>query len=254
MNVFQPPVFLQLAGHPLRWQLLGELVASDLRVRELTALVGQPQNVVSYHLARLRSAGLVSMHRSSADRRDSYYRIDLARCAQLLSETGTALHPALAPAHTPTRASARTRPAAATAVRVLFLCTGNSGRSQIAEALLTQAGGGRVEVVSAGSDPKPLHPVAVRVMRGYGIDLTGRRSKSLTEFAGRRFDYVITLCDRVREVCPDFPGNPNSIHWSVPDPAAAGDRQAVTAAFGTIAADLHERIGYLIERILPTAA
>jgi DNA-binding transcriptional ArsR family regulator len=69
MKADAPPVFLQLAGHPLRWHLLSELVASDLRVRELTALVGQPQNAVSYHLARLRSAGLVSMHRSSADRR-----------------------------------------------------------------------------------------------------------------------------------------------------------------------------------------
>jgi protein-tyrosine-phosphatase len=154
----------------------------------------------------------------------------------------------------PSRAPARRSPVDATKVRVLFLCTGNSGRSQIAQALLEQAGGGRVEVVSAGSRPKPLHPVAVRVMRGYGIDLAGRCSKSVTEFQGRRFDYVITLCDRVREVCPDFPGRPNAIHWSVPDPAAAGDRQAVTAAFATIAADLHERIGLLIGRILPTAA
>ena len=73
--------------------------------------------------------------------------------------------------------------------------------------------------VSAGSHPKPLHPNAVRVMRDRGIDISRRRSKHSSEFADRRFDYVITLCDRVREVCPEFPGVPEPIHWSVPDPA-----------------------------------
>ena len=81
-------------------------------------------------------------------------------------------------------------------IRVLFLCTGNSARSQIAEALLAQAAGERVEVASAGSRPKPLHPNAVRVMHTYGIDLTGARSKHLDEVAGRRFDYVITKSKR----------------------------------------------------------
>jgi len=108
--------------------------------------------------------------------------------------------------------------------------------------------------VSAGSHPKLLHPAAVRVMRRHGIDLTGRRSKPLTEFSDQRFDYVITLCDRVREVCPDFPGHPDTIHWSIPDPAAAGDSATVTAAFRNTAADLRARIGFLIARILPAAA
>src|SRR5258708_7294901 len=108
-----------------------------------------------------------------------------------------------------------------TPVRVLLLCAGNGSRSQIAEALRQQAAGDRVQVVSAGSHPKELHPDAVRVMRGYGIDLSGRRSKHLSEFSTHRFDYVITLCDRVREVCPEFPGGPEPIHWSIPDPAAA---------------------------------
>ena len=116
-------------------------------------------------------------------------------------------------------------------MRVLFLCTGNSARSQIAEALLAHAAGGRVEVASAGSHPKPLHPNAVRVMRAYGIDLTGARSKHLDEVTGRRFDYVITLCDKVREVCPELPGHPEPIHWSIPDPAAAGTGRASYPAF-----------------------
>jgi ArsR family transcriptional regulator, arsenate/arsenite/antimonite-responsive transcriptional repressor / arsenate reductase (thioredoxin) len=246
-----PPTFLRLAGDPLRWRLLSELARSDRRVSELTALVGQPQNSVSYHLGRLRAGALVSMRRSSADGRDSYYRIETARCGQLLAATSAALHPGRAT--TTARPPARRR--RANPWRVLFLCTGNSARSQIAEALLAHAAGGRVEVASAGSHPKPLHPNAVRVMREYSIDLTGRRSKHLAEFTGRRFDYVITLCDKVREVCPDFPGEPAAIHWSIPDPAAASGR-ASYSAFRAVAADLHTRIGFLtqtIAAIAPTA-
>src|SRR6266849_6045139 len=112
-----PPGFLQLAGHPVRWRLLGELARSDRQVRELTSLTGHRQSLVSYHLGRLRAAQLVSARRSSAD---------------------------------------------------------------------------------------------------------GRDAKHLSVFAADRFGYVITLCDRVREVCPEFPGHPRHIHWSIPDPAAAG--------------------------------
>lgn len=241
-----PPEFLRLAGDPLRWRLLSELAGSDRRVGELTALVGQPQNAVSYHLGRLRAGGLVSMRRSSADGRDSYYRIELTRCADLLAATGAALHPGLA-ATTTTPPAARRRRAP---VRVLFLCTGNSARSQIAEALLEQAAGGRVMVASAGSHPKPVHPSAVRAMREYGVDLTGRRSKHLDEFTGRRFDYVITLCDKIREVCPEFPGGPKAIHWSIPDPAAGGGYRV----FRQVAADLHTRIGFLVRAITPATA
>src|SRR6476646_2002340 len=173
-----PPPFLRLAGHALRWRLLSELARSDRRVGELCALAGRRQSLVSYHLRQLRDGGLVSTRRSAADGRDTYYVLDLARCGELLAGAGVALHPGLAPA------------------RVLFLCTGNSARSQIAEALAEQLSGGAVIAASAGSHPKPLHPNAVRVMHARGIDLTGRRSKHLAEFAGRRFDHVISLCDR----------------------------------------------------------
>src|SRR5215813_6019294 len=90
-----PSEFLQLAGHPLRWRLLGELARSDRMVHELTGLVGQPQNLVSYHLGQLRQAQLVSVRRSSADARDAYYSVDLGRVGQLLATTGAALHPGL---------------------------------------------------------------------------------------------------------------------------------------------------------------
>lgn len=241
-----PPPLFQLAGHPLRWRLLKELAHSDRRVRELTTSLGEPQSLVSYHLRQLRAADIVSTHRSSHDGRDAYYSLNLERCGELLANSGTALHPGLrlAPATADTGHSRRRVP------RVLFLCTGNSARSQIAEALLRQLSGGRVEAVSAGSSPKPVHPNAVRVLRERGVDSSDRRSKHLRTFSRRRFDYVISLCDRVREVCPEFPGAPETIHWSIPDPAAEPGSDAETyPAFAQTAADLETRIRFLLYRI-----
>jgi protein-tyrosine-phosphatase len=187
------------------------------------------------------------MRRSAADGRDTYYVLDLARCGALLSSAGVALHPGLA--QTP-RARRERRTARA---RVLFLCTGNSARSQMAEALCEQLSGGAVSAVSAGSHPKPLHPNAVRAMRERGIDIAGRRSKHLGEFGRRRFDHVISLCDRVREVCPEFPGGPDLIHWSIPDPAREpGSDEETLPAFERTAAELCTRIDFLIEAIDPT--
>src|SRR5204863_782610 len=244
-----PPRFLRLAGHPLRWRLLSELSRSDLRVGELCALAGRRQSLVSYHLRQLRDGGLVSARRSAADGRDSYYVLDLGRCGELLASTGVALHPGLTLSAPPARRGSR----ASAITRVLFLCTGNSARSQMAEALCEQLSGGAVRATSAGSHPKPLHRNAVRAMRERGIDLAGRRSKHLSEFAGCRFDYVISLCDRVREVCPEFPGGPELIHWSVPDPARepGSDTETLPAFEGT-AAELETRIGFLIVAIEAT--
>jgi ArsR family transcriptional regulator, arsenate/arsenite/antimonite-responsive transcriptional repressor / arsenate reductase (thioredoxin) len=239
-----PPAFLRVAGHPLRWRLLGELALSDRQVAELTRLTGRPQSLVSYHLARLRADGLVSARRSSADGREAYYRVDLSRCGELLAAAGEALHPGLRLAPATGRAPARSR------TRVLFLCTGNSARSQMAEALANRLGAGAVEALSAGSHPKPLHPNAVRVMRERGIDLSGRRSKHVDELVSRRFGYVVTLCDRVREVCPDFPSGPVRAHWSIADPAAEGDDDAATyPAFERTAVELENRIPYLLDLI-----
>src|SRR5215467_8338893 len=234
-----PPSFVRVAGHPLRWRLLGELARSDRRVRELVRLVDQPQNLVSYHLGRLRSAGLVGARRSTFDARDTYYHLDLVNCADALVAAGLALHPGLRLAPVPAAAPVDD-------CRVLFLCTGNSARSPVAEALLRQRAD-RVEVASAGSHPKPLHPNTVRVLRAYGIELTGRTPQHLSAVERQRFDYVITLCDKVREICPEFPGHAEQLHWSIPDPAASGGTgQDAYPAFERMAAELVTRIGFLL--------
>jgi ArsR family transcriptional regulator, arsenate/arsenite/antimonite-responsive transcriptional repressor / arsenate reductase (thioredoxin) len=243
-----PPPFLRLAGHPLRWRLLSELARSDRRVGELCDLAGQRQSLISYHLRRLRDGGVVSARRSLADGRDTYYVLDLARCGELLVSAGMSLHPGLAPA---ARSPAKGRRGhAREPAQVLFLCTGNSARSQIAEALAEELSDGALKAVSAGSHPKALHPNAVRVMRERGIDLTGRRAKHLSEFTDRRLDYVISLCDRVREVCPAFPDTPELIHWSIRDPAREpGSDDETLPAFERTATELATRIGFLIEAI-----
>lgn len=238
-----PPVIFGVLADPLRWQLIGELGRSDRRVGELVELVGKPQNLVSYHLAELRHAGIVSARRSSADGRDVYYRADLIRCRDLLGEAGRSLHPGFSLASIPPGEVPRRR----TRLRLLFLCTGNSARSQIAEALVEHRSGGEVEARSAGSHPKPLHPNAVRVMAERGIDIAGRPTKSLTRFARNRFDRVVTLCDKVREVCPEFRGAPFAAHWSIADPAMAGDTdEAAYAAFGHVADEIEGRVELLL--------
>lgn len=240
-----PPPFVQLVAHPVRWRLLRELVRSDRAVSELTDLVDESQSLVSYHLRRLRDGGLVSSCRSSADGRDTYYAIDLGSCAAEFGAAGRGLHPALELA--PIVSNPRKVAPSGRKPRVLFLCTGNSARSQIAEALLVHMSDGAVEANSAGSHPKPLHPNAVRVMKQVGIDINANRTKHLDEFVGQRLDMVITLCDRVREVCPEFPSHPQLAHWSIPDPARAGGTdRASYPAFERTAEELASRIGFLL--------
>jgi arsenate reductase len=105
--------------------------------------------------------------------------------------------------------------------RVLILCTGNSARSQLAEGLLRHDAGDRFEVESAGTKPGQVRPEAIAVMKELGIDISGHRSKSIDEFAGRSFDYVLTVCDNAKESCPIFPGHANRLHRNFDDPAVA---------------------------------
>lgn len=117
--------------------------------------------------------------------------------------------------------------------RVLFLCTGNSARSQIAEAFLRKYAGDRFEVFSAGLDPKGINPKTIQVMEEIGIDLSNQRSKSLLEYMGKvHFGYMITVCDRAEKNCPIFPGMGIRLHWPFEDPASAvGNEEEKLAKF-----------------------
>jgi len=243
---------VRLLADPVRWRLMRELASGDRRVRELVAAAGQPQNLISYHLRQLRAGGLVTARRSSFDARDTYYSLNLDGCAQALAAAASALHPGLAllNAAVPDQAAA---PGAARR-RVLFVCTGNSGRSPMAEALLRHRAGTRVQAASAGIRPKPLHPDAVAVMRDrYRIDITGHQPVHVETVAHERFDCVISLCDKAREACPEFPSRPGRIHWSLPDPAAGEGGLAGYPAFERTAAELDTRIRFLLPVLDRTA-
>ena len=154
------------------------------------------------------------------------------------------------------RARGRTkeRPMSETPIRVLFVCTGNSARSQIAEAVLGRLGGSDFEVHSAGTEPKGVNPYTIRVLADAGIDWSAARSKSVNEFLGASFDYVITVCDRARQSCPIFPGTHNTLHWGLEDPAEVeGDDAIRLAAFGQTHLELHQRIRPFVEVALRAA-
>ena len=133
-------------------------------------------------------------------------------------------------------------------IRVLFVCTGNSARSQIAEALLGTLGGDRFEVASAGTAPVGVNPYAIRVLASRGIDWSGAESKTLDRYLGQPWDYVITVGDRARQACPNFPGDYNRLHWGLDDPAAVdGPDDARIAAFERTARELTMRLRPFIE-------
>ena len=133
-------------------------------------------------------------------------------------------------------------------IRVLFVCTHNSARSQIAEALLRDYGGTDFDVSSAGTEATQVNPSAVRVLADLGIDWSGARSKSISEFLDQRFDYVITVCDRARETCPVFPGSENTLHWGLDDPSEVQGTDAERlAAFRNTELELAARLRPFVE-------
>ena len=221
------PPLLDLAGHPLRWRHPARARPRRPARPRAHGLLDERQSLVSYHLGRLRSDGLVTTRRSSFDGRDTYYRADLARWQELFSQTAAALHPAL-------RAGAPPAPQPATAhARVLFLCTGNSGRSQIAEALLRDIAPDRDRGVQRRQPPQARAPGRdPGDARARDRHRRRRRASTCRCSRAERFDHVISLCDRVREVCPEFPGGPRTVHWSVPDPARRARRPRRVRAGG----------------------
>jgi ArsR family transcriptional regulator, arsenate/arsenite/antimonite-responsive transcriptional repressor / arsenate reductase (thioredoxin) len=235
---------LKLLAHDVRWKLICYLARSDYRVHELGDLIREPMNLVSYHLKKLRMADLVHEHRSLADGRDVYYSLDLDKVRGSLLAAGESIHPAVVPNGNKLPEQAERSIVKPTSV--LFLCTHNSARSQMAEGILRQIGNDKVEVFSAGSEPAEVHRDAIRVMAEMNIDISQQRSKHLNEFAGQIFDYIITVCDRVREVCPVFPGDPKQMHWSLSDPAAVEGNRARYQAFLETANLLSTRLHHLL--------
>jgi len=132
-------------------------------------------------------------------------------------------------------------------IRVLFVCTGNSARSVMAEALVRRKGGAAFEVHSAGTHPKGINPLTLRIVAEAGIDASWARSKSVTEYLGQQFDYVVTVCDEARQVCPVFPGVHESLHWGYEDPAeATGTEEERLAVFRRVFVQLGERINQFV--------
>jgi arsenate reductase (thioredoxin) len=136
--------------------------------------------------------------------------------------------------------------------RLLFLCTGNSARSQMAEGLLRHEAGDRFEVFSAGTQPSRVHPEAIAVMNEIGIDISGHWSKFVDEFVGQELDTVVTVCDHAKESCPIFPGKPHRLHWPFEDPAAVegrleGNDEQRTDAFRKTRDRIHARIKLFLD-------
>jgi protein-tyrosine-phosphatase len=241
----QPPGVLKLVAHEVRWNLLQHLSQSDYRVNDLVERLHLPQNLVSYHLKQLRQGHLVTERRSSADERAVFYTLDLKRLQELYLAAGETLHPGVTADifASPPQENGSQRP-----LRVLFLCTENSARSQMAEALLRHLSHGTVEAASAGSIPAAqIHPLARRCMEECGIDISQQYPKHFEVFRGQHFDAIVTVCDRVMESCPTFPDDPERIHWSFLDPATVqGTDEGQLHAFEQTSLQLSMRIRFLL--------
>jgi len=240
--------FLRLLADESRQAIVRLLALSDQRAGEIGALIRLPPNAVSYHLKQLRAIGLLRDRRSSADARDVYYQLDIDRLHALFAAAGDALYPGIAASTKLAQPHEQpdTPPKVSRPLRVLFLCTHNSARSQMAEAILRQVGGDQGEAFSAGSLPTEVHPEALATLREAGIDTAGLTAKSLEGFIGEPLDYIITVCDRVRDICPSFPGDPAQAHWSIADPVVVEDPEQRARAFREVLNELQVRIRYLL--------
>jgi protein-tyrosine-phosphatase len=177
-----------------------------------------------------------------------YYSLDLEQFRALYRQAGEQLHPAIAGAEARPGDGKQQEMLPLAPLSVLFLCTGNSARSQMAEALLRQLSHGTVTAKSAGSHPaEHVHPLAVQVMEHTGINMSQAHPKHFEALRGQHFDKVVTVCDRVREICPTFPDDPERIHWSFPDPAEVeGSEDVQYQAFEQTSLQLATRIRLLI--------
>ncbi len=235
--------FFRALADETRLAIVRLLALTDLRAGELVERLHQPQNAVSYHLKQLRALGLLRDRRSSRDARDVYYSVDIERLQTFYHAIGDALHPGIAAKRDTASVAADTQPR----LRILFLCTHNRARSQLAEGITRYLAGDHVDVYSAGDHATEVHPLTVEMLSELGIDTSRHHAKDMQQFVGQHFDYVITTCDYVTGNCPTFPGDPHRIHWSCDDPSIIdGGIEEQRAAFRKARRELMTRIRYLL--------
>jgi ArsR family transcriptional regulator, arsenate/arsenite/antimonite-responsive transcriptional repressor / arsenate reductase (thioredoxin) len=225
------PPFIKLLADQTRWRIVQELRTTDRQVGELAAAIGIPQNALSYHLRLLRQAGILTLHRSDADARIQYYGLNRTIIRSLYTELAD--HLLLGTPQT----SHTTHPP------VIFLCTKNSARSQMAEGWLRHLSNGTLRVRSAGTHPSPIHPLAIEAMHEVGIDIGHQSAKGIEALAELPGAIVITVCDVAREAFPDNLQQAQHYHWSIPDPVQS---PADIQQFRQVCSLLHGRVeGFL---------
>ncbi|MFP4437639.1 MAG: ArsR family transcriptional regulator [Chloroflexaceae bacterium] len=234
---------LKLLADDTRWKLINDLRLSDRQVSELVTRLRLPQNLVSYHLNLLRQAGLVQVRRSDADARVTYYGLDIAALQAGYRQIGMQLH-------LPDIPTGDMLPM----VPVVFLCTGNSIRSQMAEGWLRHLSGGRVPVRSAGVHPTKIHPLVVQVMAEVGIDIGYQQPKHIDAISDITPSVVVTVCDLAREECRSCLDAPVQLHWSIPNPMLAETSAEIQlAALRATREQLRRRVIGLLA-LLPTVS
>ncbi|MBK9712661.1 MAG: arsenate reductase ArsC [Kouleothrix sp.] len=238
----EPASLIAALRDPACRQLVAALVLNDVRLGDLALEAALPQAEVAALLEPLCAAGVLIDRPSDANAQDVYYHLDLDALRSVYQAAGAPVPTELDPVEEARVCSdERTK-----APRVLFLCTRNSARSQLAEGITRLLSKGQVDVFSAGTQPGVLHPMAIDVLTSLNVDVSRQHSKHLEIFLGQSFDYVITVCDNAGETCPVFPGAKRTIHWSIPDPAGVEDAVERGRAFRQAAMELQNRIRYLL--------
>ena len=225
----------------------------------IVARLGLTPNLVSHHLKVLREAGLVDIERDPADRRWIYYIPNIQQLTEIQFQLSYLLHPARIQARAaecgpsqgaqpyipPDHLTIEKEHPMTNKAKIIFLCTGNSARSQMAEAFMKKYAGDLFEVHSAGIEPKGVNPYTVRVMEEAGIDISGYQSKGVRQYLGHvNFGYVVTVCDHAEENCPTvFLTQGKHLHWSFEDPAAfQGTEEQTLQKFSQVRDQIEKRI------------
>ncbi|HBE79901.1 MAG TPA: hypothetical protein DDW65_19300 [Firmicutes bacterium] len=233
-------------GEPNRLAIISLLSAGSMLVGDICNASGLPLTLVSQHLRVLRMSGMVQAERDNKDARAVWYSLNPQRIKEIQS--------ALSMVFDMTKIVDRRIPETKQSLnltrekfRVLFLCSGNSARSQIAEALLQHYGTGLIEARSAGTHPREVHPLTIKVLAEIGLDTTGLKTKHYSVFNQESFRYVITVCDRANEECPDFSGDYQRIHWSIVDPVMDRNEDELINAFKRTRQELSARIDLFVQ-------